>query len=71
MSANRRYRRQKRKPPGWDQVIDLWKQGRFPPGTVGEVQCWHDASCNYPKDRTNCTCRWGPDLRIITKENEQ
>jgi hypothetical protein len=33
------------------------------PGTVGEIQIWHDHDCPYPQGG-DCTCVLGPEIRI-------
>lgn len=68
MSASRRHRRQKQRPPGWDMVFKLWKQGRFARG-FHHVICQHDSDCPYPQEHSRCTCVNGPDIRVISKES--
>jgi hypothetical protein len=67
MSSSRRFRRQKT-IPGLDQVMKLYAEGRFPKPSASIIKVMHDADCDYPRDRSPCTCKHGPDLQIIAKE---
>lgn len=44
-------------------------RGRFKPGTVTNVQVWHDHDCRYPQGGP-CTCRNGPEIRVEGEDPE-
>jgi hypothetical protein len=45
-------------------------RSRLQPGTVTEVEVWHDADCPYPRGGP-CSCANGPEIHLSGETPEE